>query len=646
MNTGYSGRVCEPKTLAGDGCAGRSLDQAIDAVIERFPDRVALSYKSISLTYRELDVAASEMAQLLSSKGIEPGNSVVILMYRSEKMIVSLLAILRLGACYVPIDPNYPRDRIDFILKETGASALILGQTSKYDARNIGIPVVMENAVPPHSDSSRLATDIDPVTAINRQYKTGDLAYIIYTSGSTGQPKGVQVSHDNVHNYAYWSRHEFAMTESDVVDFSSTLAFDISVRATIVPLLAGAQIQICCEEDKALPHRYMAYLQENDISLMTVTPSYFGLLTKLLGSQSTGLKLKTIWLIGETSVPSDVKAWLDCFPLQQIINEYGPTEATVGILSYRIQHSDLCLHQSNIPVGTPAYNTTIYILNDEGEICPDGTPGQICIAGKSVSQGYLNRPELNAAVFSNNPYAPSETLYKTGDLGRMLDNGNIEHLGRSDRQIKVRGFRIEPGEIEAALIEHNAVDFAAVLPWESSKDVKLAAYILLVTGMTAGVFELRQHLQKRLPDYMLPSDFVYLDRVPLTLNGKLDRSALPMPGELAQKMENVPAVDEIEEMVLKTWQSVLTNRCFGVTDNFFLLGGESLSAAQIVRMLEKQFSITLSLQDFYNYTSVRNLSGFVRMKEVNAILQQDALLSALMEVESMSTAEINEQLEK
>lgn len=624
-----SGKRTPPRLISGELCRDLSLNAAIDIVVAQFPNRIAVTYKNTSLTYLELNTSSTLLALELKKLGVISGQRIAVLMDRSEKMILSILAILKLGCSYIPIDVNCPKDRIDFILEDSKANAIILGDSAGYDSSSFTIPSIIEHMI---------SHDGSKDSFLDSPAKGSDLAYIIYTSGSTGKPKGVQVTHSNVHNYAYWFCSEFSMTEADSIDFSSTLAFDFSVTSTIVPLLCGAKIQICSQEIKELPHRYLSYLEKSGISFIKLTPSYFNQLSKLIGDESVLLSELTIVLGGEALIPGDVKTWLVQYPEHRVINEYGPTETTVATLAYKISHSNNYLETPNLPIGFPAYNTEVYILDEYQGICEKGTIGELYIAGDSVSAGYLDRPELNSSTFIQNPFGSGE-LYKTGDLGRQLDDGNIEYLGRIDDQIKIRGYRIELGEVEATLLSHNLVESVTVQPFSANQETKLVAYLKLCVDKVASIFELRQYLKKRLPEYMIPSYFIFLDKMPLTVNGKLDRRALPLPGDSSLGIEGIKPENDAERAILDIWVSVL-NTTLGVTDDFFVLGGESINAAQIIYQIEKKISVQLSLQDFYKYSNIRSLAEFVESKLLAAIEEDELLLGALAEIETMSESEI------
>ena len=640
------GKITDPVTINGLPCLGINIYESIKAAIDSHPYRVALSFNGSEMTYSELEKAVALLAEDLKENGIGSGDSVVIFMQRSERMILSVLAVLKIGAVYVPVAPETPYKRANFIIEDVGAVAVLLDEQSSFSP-DVLVKLFFLNSynrlsIHPSSSSQNLQTE-NSIRAPGRERE--DLVYIIYTSGSTGKPKGVQISHSNLQNFSYWARITYGMTEFDVVDFSTSLAFDASVGSTIVPLICGACIQICPEATKQIPHKYLQYLHDNRISLIKPTPSYFSQLVNVAEERRLDLSSMKLILGGEPLRPSDIKAWFFLYPSHSVFNEYGPTEATVGTVSYQIESSDEHMDSASFPIGKPIYNTSLFILDENMNPCKPFDEGELWIGGESVGQGYRNLPDLTAKSFCKNPFDESEILYKTGDLVRQNSKGNLEFRGRIDRQVKIRGFRIELGEIEAILLKHRAIKNVCLVLKEIEGEMKLLAYLVCNKEESLPIFELRQYLGKWLPDYMTPSRFFFLAEMPLTINGKLDINALPLENTVGEKNKNIAAATYSEEYLLKTWRSVLNMSEFGVTDDFFLLGGDSLNAARIIYQVEKQYPITLSLQNFYACKNIRALASYIDKELAELVNQDGSFLDALAEIEAMSESEVRTKLD-
>lgn len=643
-----AGKKVIPLDLEGRDSSCENLFATFQTTVGKFPNRIAISHGEKKYSYLQFSGMVSHIASVLEEQGVSPGDTVAIYMPRCILMVSSLWAIMKLGATYVPIDPSYPAERVQFILSDTSTKLVLVDQALSAVINLEKVVVIergrLEDDLVSKSEPPETA---DSVLAMEQLKASSGIAYILYTSGSTGKPKGVQVTHANLQSYIYWARITYETDESDIVDFSTSLAFDVSVGSVLVPLLCGARICVCSEATKALPNAYLDYLIANRVSLIKPTPSYFSQLTSIVRAEDRYEKmyLKTVVIGGEALVPKDLLRWLTKYPSQAIHNEYGPTEATVGTVSYRIDHGDPCLNASSVPIGKPIYNTDLYILDASQNLCEKGREGELYISGSSVSAGYLNRDSLNQKLFIEDLFEPGQRLYRTGDLVRQSEGDNLEYLGRIDRQVKVRGFRLELGEIESAVLALEAVDSVTVEPIKEGNDTKLVAYVVLRDATALGIFELRQQLRKRLPDYMIPSYFVFLEKLPLTINGKLDKAALPLPTDAEIPGEINPAETQTEEVVIEIWEGVL-RRKFGVTDDFFVLGGDSLNAAQIIHQIQTKMSVTLSLDAFYRHPSVRQLSQYIDKMMVAALEEDSYLLEELQRIENMQDSEIEGILKK
>ncbi|MHC2458595.1 amino acid adenylation domain-containing protein [Rhizobium leguminosarum] len=561
-----------------------------EAQVRRAPDAVALVFEEQSISYGALNADANRLAHHLIGLGVRPDQPVAICVERSPAMVVGLLAILKAGGAYVPLDPAYPSERLRQLLDDAGPRLLLCdaaGRAALGAEAIANLSVVDLNAATP-AWADQSADDPDPhalgLTACH-------LAYVIYTSGSTGTPKGVMVEHRGMTNYLSWARESYAPTSSSVV--SSSLAFDATVNSLFAPLVAGGHALLTKEGDEVEGIRSRVRIP---CGLVNITPMLLDVLGQQLQSAGDASQVEVLVIGGEALSSSTVELWRHIQPAARMVNEYGPTEAVVGCAFHDIP-ADFSA-STNVPIGRPIANTRIYLLDGHGAPVPFGAVGELYIGGAGVARGYLNRPDLTAERFLADPFSgkAGARMYRSGDLARYLPDGNLEFLGRNDDQVKIRGFRIEPGEIAARLLEHELVGDAAVVAHaDAAGDKRLVAYV--VVKMTDGSAEadgaglassLRAHLGGLLPDYMVPSAFVRLDALPLTVNGKLDRKALPVPDDDAYARRAYEAPQgEIETLLAGIWAELLGVERVGRHDNFFELGGHSLLAVQMMERLRR-----------------------------------------------------------
>ena len=579
-----------------------TLYQLFEAQVDKTPDNIALVFDNQQLTYRQLNLRANQLARRIRAtyqqchgSTLSPDTLIALYLDRSLEMIISILAALKAGGAYVPIAPEYPQSRTLFILEDTKAPLLLTqshytGQLDGWINKLKGKPPVLI-ATDQMSDMENYVTEnLSPVS------KAQDLAYVIYTSGTTGNPKGVMIEHCSVVNYFTM----FLVQTSDHykrVDFSSNYCFDLSVTANLCPLLAGSTI--CIYGGDILDSlSYQKHLSVNNVSLIKTTPS---IAWQVLPGMSHQLGM--IILGGEALGCHDV---LDlCHYTNKVVDEYGPTEATVGSYFSQVYPA------INKGLGKPYGNVKAYILSTQLQALSVGTPGELYLGGAGLARGYLNRPELTAERFIDNPFATEEDiangytrLYKTGDLVRWLPDGNLEYLGRNDFQVKIRGYRIELGEIEKALTALPQVSQAVVVDREREGTKYLAAYCIAADTraskdkdrITALADSLRQQLQASLPEYMVPATFTVIEDIPLTINGKLDRRALPAP-EFINTDSYVASRTETETQLCAVWAEVLGLERVGIHDNFFRIGGDSISAIRLTaksrQMLDKDIPLAL-----------------------------------------------------
>ena len=572
----------------------KTIHQLFEEQVERTPDNIAVIYGDNKLTYRQLNEKANRLARVLRAKGIGPDSIAGIMVKRSPKMLVGLMAILKAGGAYLPIDPEYPGDRINYMLEDSGAKILLT-----------------QNNLTAHMNTSAETIYIDDEKSfigaphnLEAAAKPDSLAYVIYTSGSTGKPKGVMIEHKAVNNFIKGMMERIGFAPDKTILALTTISFDIFVLETLLPLCAGLRILLADEDQQRDPAMLSKLLLENDVDMLQITPSRLQMLLRDDGDPACLEKLTEI-MIGGEQLPEKLLEAVQRLTAASIYNMYGPTETTVWSSMKKLSEGE------KITIGSPIANTCIYITDSNCKLQPIGVAGELCIGGAGLARGYLGRPELTAEKFMDNPFRPRTKMYKTGDLARWLPDGNIEFLGRADHQVKIRGFRIELGEIENRLLEYEAVKEAVAAAREDeSGDKYLCAYI--VGDGELAVKELREYLLRELPEYMIPSYFMQLEELPLTPNGKIDRKALPKPdGSMSARAEYEAPRNEVEQKLAEIWSGVLKTDRIGINDNFFELGGHSLRAVQVINMIYKQFNIKINMSELFTQPTIKNLGEFI-----------------------------------
>jgi amino acid adenylation domain-containing protein len=593
------------------------VQQLFERQVKLGPDRIALRHGQQTWRYDELNRWADDLAAALAALGAGPGQLVGLHIQRGAAMVAALLAVLKTGAAYVPLDPGYPTDRLRFMIEDAGLTVLV---TQGNGPAALAWPVERCLLLDGGLDALALPPTTDP-TATGPTRRSGeDPAYVIYTSGSTGRPKGVQVPHRAVINYLASVARTPGLQADDRLAAVTTLSFDIAVTELWLPLAVGAQIVLATRDQAADGAALKALLEETQATLMQATPSTWRLLLETPWQGGGGFKA---WCGGE-ALDSDLARRL--LPrVGELWNLYGPTETTVWSTCGRVWPQD-----NAISVGRPLANTTVWVLNEQGQPCPIGVPGELFIGGAGVTQGYLHRPELTRERFVPDPFweayglptSPDQRLYRTGDLGRWRENGQLEHLGRSDLQIKVRGFRIEVGEIEAALQALPGVGQAVVSAVRPRPDdVRLVAYLVMHQGTAPDLAHMRHHLQQVLPDYMLPQHLVAMSSLPLLPNGKVNRQALKAPDLSLQRGRPSAAIaarSPLEALVVRAMEAALGLPDLSMDDNFFALGGHSLTAARLVASLSRELEQGVSLKDLFEAPTPQALSALLASRQTRA----------------------------
>ncbi|MEW6732307.1 MAG: amino acid adenylation domain-containing protein [Acidobacteriota bacterium] len=578
----------------------KCIHELFQAQVERTPDAVAIVFNDEELTYKELDIKANQLAHYLRSLGVSSEKLVGIYLERSLEMVIGLLGILKAGGGYLPLDIDYPQERLAYMLGDTKPVAL-LTQRKLID----GLPQYSAPLVCIDDDWELIEQQNKEVLV--SEVSSENLIYIIYTSGSTGEPKGVMVNHQSVCNSLYSLQKIHKLVVEDRLILKSPLIFDASAWELFWPLSIGASVVIARPED----HRDSRYLAEliatKKVTTALFVPSLFQLFLDE-PSLDNCHSLKKVICGGEALSKASMDRYYQRLS-GELHNCYGPTETSIGSINWPCVKD---YHRANVPIGRPLSNIQIYLLDSLLQPVPIGVAGELYTGGDAVARGYLNHPDLTATRFIPDPFSnkPGARLYRTGDLARYLPDGNIEFLGRTDQQVKIRGFRVELSEIETNLSEHTAVREALVLTNEDKGEKHLVAYIIPENGQAPSIGELRSFLKQRLPNYMVPSDFVFLEEFPIIVNGKIDRAALPIIGRTRPALEArfVAASNSIEEIIAGIWAEVLVLDRVGVVDNFFDLGGHSLLAIQVASRLRAVFPVEISVRSLFESPTIAELA--------------------------------------
>jgi amino acid adenylation domain-containing protein len=569
------------------------------------PDAIALTFGQVRLTYAELNRQANQIAHRLIAAGAGPEDLIALLAERSPQIIVGILGIIKAGAAYVPIDPDYPDQRIQYMLDDCGARIILAQSNFSESLHFTGTFVSLDLPAGNEDDDT---TDNPPCRT-----RPDSLLYIIYTSGSTGTPKGVMIEHRQVVRLLFNNHMPFDFGAGDIWTLFHSCCFDFSVWEMYGALLYGGRLVIVSKEDARDSARYLELLEQEQVTVLNQTPAAFYNLSHAINqSCACNLALRMVIFGGEALKPILLKPFRTIYPAVRMINMYGITETTVHVTWIDLSDADIEKNIGNI--GRPIPTSRVYILDQNQNPLPIGIAGEIYVGGAGVARGYLNQPELTAARFLPDPFFPGETMYRSGDLARLFAQGDLEYLGRIDKQVKIRGHRIELGEVESMILRDGRVRETAVIAGENlAGNRQLWAYY--AAEDTLDLQDLKTSLALRLPDYMMPACWIRLDRIPLNANGKVNVRQLPVPSqEHYANREYAAPQNDLQQEIARVWQEVLGLERVGLHDHFFEMGGDSLSAVTAVTQMNRG----ITFADLYQHPTVQKLSEWILKKERDA----------------------------
>ncbi|MBE3648088.1 non-ribosomal peptide synthetase family protein [Paenibacillus polymyxa] len=605
----------------------QTIHGMFEEAASQYPDRPAIASHTGEYTYRELNERANQVARVLLSKGLTKGEFVTIFMERSLETVISLLGILKAGGVYVPVDPAHPADRSSYIVEDTRSPFVLTTSALTQQAAELcgSIETVKEILAIDGPLAGYAASNP------NVEVSPDDLAYVIYTSGSTGKPKGALIAHRGVVNLGAVVQRDCDITPQDVLTQFATYSFDASVWDTIGALFYGAKLYLLSSEERVSVEEFAEAIERTGTTIITILPTvFFNQLSTYLSDEGYRklAKVRIVTVAGEALYGSQVRAFQSKFGTNtDIVNVYGPTECTVATTTHRVRGA-VPEHVVNIPIGKPIYNYKVYIVNDDNKLCPVNIPGEVCIATPALAHGYLHQPERTAQSFVDNPFVPGEKMYRSGDIAKLLPDGTIEYVSRKDSQLKIRGNRIEIGEIEDHFSKHPGVQDVAVVAVKDHTDQNmLVGYFTTSDGQTIPQDVIQSYIGGKLPSYFVPTHVVHLEAMPISPTGKIDRKKLalrPLPEVSDLTSGGEPLREGTETLIAEAWTQVLGKHNIGATDDFFLIGGDSLRVIHVLAILKPRYG-ALRIGDFFRYKTVRELAEYVEQLGTEQAPQRKSL---------------------
>ena len=592
----------------------KCLHELIEAQAECLPGNLAAVFGDTQLTYKEFNHRANQLAHYLQGHGVRKSAKVGICLEPSLDFAIAVFAVLKAGAACVPLDPNYPKERLAYMLQDVQAEVLITNEGLLSEGAPAGCQTVL---LSDHVNSIAGQPDRNLDSGATPE----DIAYVIYTSGSTGKPRGVLLTHAGLVNYNFNAARMYGITPRDRVLQFCSVSFDIAIEEMFITWLSGATLVLRTEDMPLAVPEFVEWAEQQRISVVDLPTAYWHEWVHDLAElkKATPRDLRLVIVGGEKPSSLAYATWLERVGRGvRWINTYGPTEISICATAYEPQWERGESVPENIPIGRPLANVRVYVLDENLQPVPVGTTGELHVGGVGVAQGYLNRPELTAEKFISDPFSsePGARLYKTGDRARYLASGDIEFLGRGDDQIKIRGFRVELGEIETLLAKHPGVRQGVVIAREDVPgDKRLVGYLVPAAGQKPSTHELREYLLQQLPDHMVPSTFVLLSGMPLTPNGKINRRGLPAPEFEASPEGFALATDGLQLQLVKVWEEVIGHSPIGIRDNFFELGGHSLMAARLMHRIGRALGKTLPLAMLFQAPTIEQLATLLRQND-------------------------------
>ena len=602
----YEPSLISDKELEQVNCVAQKVNKDFVSVLEKFEnqvietsDDIALVHENSSLTYQELNSRANQFAHYLKSQNIGPGSLVILVLKRTPEYVISVLSTLKTGAAYVPIPPNYPEERIKYIVEDSRAK-LLIGSTETLDAaafKNIKSVVI---------DSPNFSLANFSKLNLSNNISSNQTAFLIYTSGSTGKPKGIKISHGALSNYIDWTAKTYIDIDCPAIPLFTSVGFDITANSVFLPLICGGSIHVYTETDVHSDLAILDVIQENKVDFVKLTPAH---LSFLKGKQYKENKIRVMVVTGDEFKTDLAQNIYDAFGGKtRIFNEYGPAEATIGCIYHEFTPNT---KSPSVPIGLPITNMEAYVLDEFKNPVPKGVVGEIYLAGVGLADGYWEKPELTKEKFVSNPFREGAKMYRTQDLARINENGILEFLGRRDFQVKINGHRIELGEIEAQISDFKSIKGCVVVLDERNNLKNLAAYF--ISTEEVHLHELQSHLTEKLPRFMIPLYFKRLKEFPLSPNGKIDRKKLGLidAAAIEGKTEFVAPRNEIEEILAKIWSEIFGLAHIGVKDDFIVLGGHSLLAIRITAQINEEIEMNFPITKVFEYPTIEMYSNFI-----------------------------------